>query len=253
VKVRRDAHGGLGPRVRVRPATFDPGVVHLVLADQGIVPDPDELASWVDAIGARDAVHAIRTGALFAQAADRFAGAGFSVIDTLMLFRADLGDPSVPGAKPERRATVPLWSRQHHTAAQIDRAAFGVEWSNGPADLAEIRRATASHRARARRSLTSEISGMFKRPPLVAFAITGAAGGHGYLQRLAVLPEHQRQGHGRALTVDSLTWMRRRRLGHAVVNTGENNEAARALYESLGFRALDDRLVVMQLDLAPRP
>jgi ribosomal protein S18 acetylase RimI-like enzyme len=237
--------------VRVRSSVFDPGVVHLALADQGIVPDPDELASWVDAIAARDSVRAIRTGALFAEAADRFAGAGFAVVDTLMLFRADLGDPAVSGTKPRRGATVPLWPRQHAAAAQIDRAAFGAEWSNSPADLAEIRRATSSHRARARRSLTSERRGVLWRPPLVAFAITGAAGGHGYLQRLAVLPEHQRQGHGRALTVDSLTWMRRRRLGHAVVNTGVDNEPARALYESLGFRPLNDRLVVMQLDLAP--
>jgi hypothetical protein len=45
--------------------------------------------------------------------------------------------------------------------------------------------------------------------------------------------------------------MRRRRLGHAVVNTGIDNEPARVLYESLGFRALPERLVVMQLELAP--
>jgi ribosomal protein S18 acetylase RimI-like enzyme len=237
--------------VRVRTSVFDPGIVHLALADQGIVPDPDELASWVDAIATRDSVRAIRTGALFAEAADRFAGAGFVVVDTLMLFRADLGDESVARAKARRRATVPLWPHQHDAAARIDRAAFGAAWSNGPADLAEIRRATAAHRARARRSLTSGGRSVLRRPPLVAFAITGAAGGHGYLQRLAVLPAHQRQGHGRALTVDSLTWMRRRRLGHAVVNTGVDNEPARALYESLGFRPLTDRLVVMQLDLAP--
>jgi ribosomal protein S18 acetylase RimI-like enzyme len=230
---------------------FDPGIVHLALADQGIVPDPDELVSWVDALAARDSVRAIRTGALFAEAADRFAGAGFTVVDTLMLFRADLGDPSVAREKLPRGATVPLRPHQHDAAALVDRAAFGAEWSNGGADLAEIRRATASHRARARRSLTSASRGVLRRPPLVAFAITGAAGGNGYLQRLAVLPAHQRQGHGRALTVDSLTWMRRRRLGHAVVNTGVDNEPARALYESLGFRPLTDRLVVMQLDLAP--
>jgi ribosomal protein S18 acetylase RimI-like enzyme len=251
VKVRRHANGGLGPRARVRSSVFDPGVVHLALADQGIVPDPDELAGWVDAIATRDSVRAIRTGALFAEAAERFAGAGFAVVDTLMLFRADLDDPAVSSLKPRRGATVTMWPRQHGAAAQIDRAAFGAEWSNGPADLAEIRRATASHRARARRALTPGRRGVLRRAPLVAFAITGAAGGNGYLQRLAVMPEHQRQGHGRALTVDSLAWMRRRRLGHAVVNTGADNEPARALYESTGFRPLNDRLVVMQLDLVP--
>jgi ribosomal protein S18 acetylase RimI-like enzyme len=252
VKVRRHADGRLGPRVRVRSSAFDPGVIHLALADQGIVPHPDELAGWVDAITTRSSVHAIRTGALFAEAADRFADAGFSVIDTLMLLRADLDDPSVARSPTPRDATVPLRPRHHEAAARVDRAAFGPQWSNGPADLAEIRRATASHRARARRAVTSANPGsLFRRPPVVAFAITGAAGGQGYLQRLAVLPEHQRQGHGRALTVDSLTWMRRRHLDHAVVNTGVGNEPARALYEALGFRALSDRLVVMQLELAP--
>jgi ribosomal protein S18 acetylase RimI-like enzyme len=251
VKVRRHTDGGLGPRVRVRSSAFDPAVIHLALADQGIVPHPDELASWVDNLTTRDAVRAIRTGALFAEAAGRFADAGFSVVDTLMLLRADLDDPRVARARLRRHATVRLRPRQHDAAARVDRAAFGPQWSNGPADLAEIRRATGSHRARARRAVMSTAGGLFRRPLLVAFAITGAAGGQGYLQRLAVLPEHQRQGHGRTLTVDSLTWMRRRRLGHAVVNTGVDNEPARALYESLGFRALSDRLVVMQLDVAP--
>jgi ribosomal protein S18 acetylase RimI-like enzyme len=246
MKVRGRAHGGLGPRVRIRPAVFDPGVIHLALADQGIVPDPDELAGWVDALAGRADVHTIRTGALFADAADRFADAGFSVVDTLMLLRADLAGPRVARPEPGRNATVPLRARHHAAAAAVDRQAFGEEWGNGAADLTEIRQATASHRARARRAATSP---RLQRGPIVAFAISGAAGGQGYLQRLSVLPEHQRRGHGRALTVDSLAWMRRRRLGHAVVNTGIDNKPARALYESLGFQAIPDRLVVMQLGL----
>ena len=52
VKVRRSADRGLSRRVRVRPSAFDPGVIHLALADQGIVPDPDELAGWVDTLAA---------------------------------------------------------------------------------------------------------------------------------------------------------------------------------------------------------
>jgi ribosomal protein S18 acetylase RimI-like enzyme len=250
VKVRGRADRGLGPRVRVRTAVFDPGVIHLALADQGIVPDPDELAGWVDALAGRDDVHAIRTGALFAAAAERFADAGFSVVDTLMLLRADLADTRV--VRPRRDATVPLRARHHVAAAVVDRAAFGVEWGNGPDDLAEVRHATSVHRARARRAMSPGSPWAVHRGPVVGFAISGAAGGQGYLQRLAVLPEHQRQGHGRALTVDSLAWMHQRRLSHAVVNTGVDNEPARALYESLGFHAIPDRLVVMQLDLPDR-
>jgi ribosomal protein S18 acetylase RimI-like enzyme len=228
-------------------------MIHLALADQGIVPDADELAGWVDALAGRDDVHAVRTGALFAAAADRFADAGFSVVDTLMLLRADLADPRVVRSSPRRDATVPLRARHHGAAAVVDRAAFGQKWGNSPSDLAEIRQATSVHRARARRAPTSPRPPWIPpRGPLVAFAISGAAGGQGYLQRLAVLPEHQRQGHGRALTVDSLAWMHQRRLSHAVVNTGVGNEPARALYETLGFRAIPDRLVVMQLDLTDR-
>ena len=88
-----------------------------------------------------------------------------------------------------------------------------------------------------------------KRRRLVGFAISGAAGGQGYLQRLAVLPEHQREGHGRALALDALAWMRRRRLSHGVVNTAVTNAPALSLYESLGFRRLPEQLLVMQLDL----
>ena len=72
------------------------------------------------------------------------------------------------------------------------------------------------------------------------------------LQRLAVDHTAQRQGHGRQLTLDSLRWMQRRRLDSAVVNTGITNEAALALYESVGFRPLADRLVVMQRSLPAR-
>jgi ribosomal protein S18 acetylase RimI-like enzyme len=250
MKVRGRADGGLGPRVRIRPADFDHGVIHLALADQGIVPDPDELAGWVDALAGRDEAHTIRTGALLAAAADRFADAGFSVVDTLMLLRADLADPRVARPEPGRDATVPLRARHHAAAAAVDREAFGDEWGNGAGDLTEIRQATVAHRARARRAaLSPGLPRARPRGQIVAFAISGAAGGQGYLQRLSVLPEHQRQGHGRALTIDSLAWMRRRRLGHAVVNTGIDNEPARALYESLGFQAISDRLVVMQLRL----
>ncbi len=237
--------------MRARASACDPSLIHLALADQGIVPDPDELASWVDAVAGHAGVRAIRTGALFATAADRFADAGFAVVDTLMLLRADLGDPRVGRPRGRADATAPLRARQHGAAAMVDCAAFGANWGNGAADLAEIRRATTTHRARMRREASATSGWSLRRGPIVAFAISGAAGGQGYLQRLAVLPEHQRHGHGRALTVDSLTWMRRRRLGHAVVNTGIDNDAARALYESLGFRPLSDRLVVMQLDLSP--
>ncbi len=246
MKVRRlPVHAGLGPRVRVRPWAFDRGVVQLALADQAIVPGVEEVRGWVDALGAADAsLRHIRTGALFADAAQRVATAGFEVIDTLALLRIELADD---GRRRHLGAasTSPLRARRHADAARVDREAFGDPWGNDAEDLAEIRRATPLHRARARFS-----AGPPRRRSLVAFAITGAAAGHGYLQRLAVSPHHQGHGHGRAMVVDSLRWMRRRRLEHGLVNTAIDNERALGLYESVGFRRLPERLVVMQLDLA---
>ena len=243
MKVRRHPNDlGLGPRVRVRPWAFDPTVVQLALADQGIVPAAHELKTWIETLAAeRPDVRTIRTGALFADAAARFADAGFEVIDTLALLRIDLS------ATPRRRVGVGtslLRARRHGEAATVDRAAFGDPWGNDAGDLAEIRRATPVHRARARFA-----AGPTRRRRLVAFAITGAAAGHGYLQRLAVAPAEQGHGHGRVLVDDSLAWMRARRLGHGLVNTAVDNERALALYESAGFQRLRDELVVMQLDL----
>ena len=48
------------------------------------------------------------------------------------------------------------------------------------------------------------------RPLVVAYAITGRAGDIGYLQRLAVDPDHHHRGIGSALVLDSLGWARRR-------------------------------------------
>jgi ribosomal protein S18 acetylase RimI-like enzyme len=44
---------------------------------------------------------------------------------------------------------------------------------------------------------------------IVAYAISGRDGRNGYIQRLAVAPEHQHHGHGLTLVTDSLRWMAR--------------------------------------------
>ena len=59
----------------------------------------------------------------------------------------------------------------------------------------------------------------------------------------------QRCGHGRALTIDALRWMMRRRLGDCLVNTSVDNAAALALYDSIGFQRMDEQLTVLQVDL----
>ena len=83
------------------------------------------------------------------------------------------------------------------------------------------------------------------RPGPAGYAVTGVAGWRAYVQRLGVHPDAQRQGVGRALLLDGLRWARRRRARTVVVNTHEDNVAARSLYESAGFVALPQGLLVL--------
>ena len=65
---------------------------------------------------------------------------------------------------------------------------------------------------------------------LLAYAVTGRAGQHGYLQRLAVDPSVRREGYGRAIVLDGLRWLRRHGATQALVNTQcDNARGARAL------------------------
>jgi ribosomal protein S18 acetylase RimI-like enzyme len=56
-----------------------------------------------------------------------------------------------------------------------------------------------------------------------------------YLEELYVVPQHRGQGLGRALMEAAIALARRRGAAHMDLGTGEDDTAARALYESLGF------------------
>ncbi|MAT03701.1 MAG: hypothetical protein CL424_01485 [Acidimicrobiaceae bacterium] len=109
-------------------------------------------------------------------------------------------------------------------------------WGNTATSLRDVRHATPSSYARVARTDDG----------IVGFAISGAAGVHGYLQRLAVDPTARRRGAGHDLVLDALEWMRRRGAATALVNTGVTNEAALTLYRSIGFRDLTDELVIAE-------
>jgi len=65
-----------------------------------------------------------------------------------------------------------------------------------------------------------------------------------------VAPEAQRTGIGRALVLDSLRWLAFWRVRRVLVNTAVDNHAALALYDDVGFAALDERLRVFERALA---
>lgn len=223
----------------------DDTVAHLIFVDHLHTPTPDELAAAIEHAHRRGA-RAIRTSAMFPDAASVVLGEGFTQIDRLALLQHSLAargssatTPSGAGTPRPNHRIRPMRAWHLTPCSRIDRDAFGLMWGNSPASLRDVRAATPAHRSRLARHDHS----------IVGFAISGAAGDIGYLQRLAVAPPHQRRGAARELVDDALTWMRRRGADRALVNTGVDNHAALALYESIGFTRLDDELTIAELRL----
>ncbi len=220
---------------RMRQWPNDPTVAHLIFVDHQTVPQLHELHAAIE--HARDkGARAIRTSALFPRAAKIAFDAGFTPIDRLALLRLHLDDDLlVRLGEPGRRIRpLPVWATHH--AASVDQRAFGPMWGNDSASLRDIRTATPAHRARLVRA-GRHIGG---------FALSGAAADSGYLQRIAVDPELRRRGIARDLVVDALQWMHAQQRSRCLVNTGVDNTAALALYESLGFERLPDGLTIAE-------
>lgn len=230
-------------RARVSPWPYDADVEHLVLLDHHMVPTAADVQRWITDAPTRPSdtsersIRAIRTGAVFPDAARAFQAAGFETIDELALLELRLLGPR---PRLRRSGTRRMRASQISEVARLDRAAFGDPWGNDERSLTDITKATARHRARIV-PLGTDVT------DIGAFAITGHSGSVGYLQRLAVLPSARRSGFARRLVNDSLTWMQRRGATTAMVNTALDNEAALALYADFGFTRRRETLSILQL------
>jgi ribosomal protein S18 acetylase RimI-like enzyme len=165
-----------------------------------------------------------------------FLAAGFEVRDSLHLLAHDLRQ--IPTAPP---AALRRGRRSDKAdALTVDHRAFPTFWRLDAGGLHEAMTATPSARFR--------IAVVDRR--VVGYAVTGRAGHRGYLQRLAVDPTVQGRGLGRALVADCLTWLQRRGVTNAVVNTQVENERALQLYLAMGFRLQPSGLEVLGRTIA---
>jgi len=219
---------------RVRPWPGEPGAVQLVTVDQSS-PPVEVVRRWLDEL-TEAGVRTVRTGALGPTVTEPYLENGFGVRQELALLHHDLS-----GVRGRVVPCESLMLRRGRNAdlvaaAHLDGRAFGPLWAMDVTGIADARVATPHHRFRIAADGVD----------VVGFAVSGRAGRHGYLQRLAVDPAQQGRGIGRALTMDALRWARRHRCASVLVNTHVENEVALGLYDALGFRRMSYGLVVLE-------
>ncbi|MDQ6840670.1 MAG: GNAT family N-acetyltransferase [Actinomycetota bacterium] len=179
------------------------------------------------------------TGALSPLEQVGFLAAGFDVAERLHLLGLDLTAGLPP--LPDGPAPVRVRRKRRGEVLRVDAAAFSTFWGFDERGLSDALTATPRTRFR--------MVGGHGGGPVAGYAICGRAGHRGFVQRLAVHPCRQRQGHGRMLLLDGLHWMRRHGSRTAVVNTQLDNAVALGLYTGIGFREQPTGLSVLSAGL----
>ncbi|MGY6500783.1 MAG: GNAT family N-acetyltransferase [Acidimicrobiales bacterium] len=216
--------------LRLAPWRGDPTIAELAPADAGRPPTAGSVARGLELVSRRG-YRGVVTSALAPAEQHGYLDAGFTVHERLFLLQRSLDDLPTPPAEPRLRR-----GRRTDRARilALDATTFDSFWRLDELGLREAVTATPSARVR-----------VTARPAVVGYAITGRAGSRGYLQRLAVHPDHQRAAIGSTLVLDGLRWLRRSGAKTALVNTQEANAGALALYRHLGFERLPDGLAVL--------
>lgn len=225
-------------QLRVTPWRGDHTIAQ-VTPTTGRAPAVEAIDRCVEVLATHGFAGAL-TSALTEAEQQPFLAAGFVVYERLHLLRHDLlglrdVHRSLAGGVRLRRGR----RLDRAEVLEVDAAAFSPFWRFDQRGLDDARRATPSSRFR-----------VADDGRVVGYAVTGRAGVIGYLQRLAVLPDHQRLGIGAALIMDALHWSKRHGCVSVLVNTQESNENALEVYEHLGFVLEAHGLAVLERPLA---
>ncbi len=213
----------------------DHEVAHLSLTAARRGPlDADELRDRLAQVRA-DGYHGVVTTALAPPDQSVFIDSGFRVVERLHLLQHRF-DHVLPWSQV---ATRRAHRSDRRAILDVDQAAFEPFWQLDDITLTDALAATRTVRWR-----VAEGSG----GRVVGYAICGRSGPHGYVQRLAVHPDHQGRGTGASLLADGLRWLFRRGAQDTLVNTQIGNHRSLRLYQRVGFVLQPGGLAVLRLD-----
>ena len=226
-------------RLRVGPWRGDPETAYLNPVPGSPLPSSEFIRRCLRTLE-RQGYARVVTGALSPSEQSAFRAVGFTVSENLHLLSHDLR--RIPAVEPPDGLLRRSSRRDRDAILDLDRLAFDPFWRLDDSGLDEAVGATPHTRFRV---------AIARRDPelVIGYAITGRAGRRGYLQRLAVHPDQQRNGLGTILVADALRWLRRWRADRAMVNTQLANDPALSLYERVGFRREPSGLSVLAREL----
>jgi len=225
-------------RARAGPWRSNEGIAFLMPSADARPPTGEFVRRCV-ALLAAQGYQQVVTGALSPEEQAGFLEAGFSVRERLHLLVLDKSTVLPPVPPGPRLARVGRLRRKRVLA--LDAAAFSPFWRLDEVGLKEALMATPQRRFRA---------AVGEHRSVLGYAICGAASGRGFVQRLAVAPGSQGRGIGKRLLLDGLAWLRAAGAHQVAVNTQLGNDAALALYVSVGFREDPRGLSVLWASLA---
>lgn len=163
---------------------------------------------------------------------------GFDLLNEVVVLRRERNaGRAVPPALAGLRLR-PARSSDIDAMASVDNAAFAPPWQYS---RGVIRQAMAQ----ATLASVAEVNG-----ELVGYQISSGGREGGHLARLAVRPDLQGRGIGRALTAQVVEHFERRGAPRITVNTQIDNAASISIYRAVGFEITDERYTVLQYAIA---
>lgn len=255
-----------GVPVLVAPIPDDPhGVVAQLHSDAEI--STDFFAALRRDLAARG-YRRIRTNAIGERYSVAAHSAGFVTAQHLVLLERPREALPPVVANITIRATThhPASARSRHvldSCASIDAVCFPATWSLDAAALRDAVSATPRHRlfvAIERVAVEPVVNNpAAMAAPIVAtgrktayieqpigYLLCGADASHGFVQRLAVIPERRCSGVARVMLGCAIEWLQAAGVQSTWVNTEPDNAAALSLYARAGFRRQPAGLVVVE-------